>query len=127
MSGTIKQPPTDHLQSLQPGQPSVTFENFEVHGKEINCDIFGTLLTCIVYPSRFCIKGCYQKSSKMELFPARITIRSHFHRLADESPALPPYVQIESTVFYNLDGKKLNSSYKTDSFIKIRNSDVMFV
>lgn len=52
MSGTIKEPPTDHLQSFQPGHPSVTFEKLKVHGKEINYRIYiyGTVLIySIVY------------------------------------------------------------------------------
>lgn len=40
MSEILKRPPTDHLQSLQPGHPSVTSENLEVHGKETNYRIY---------------------------------------------------------------------------------------
>lgn len=36
MSEILKEPPTDHLQSLLPGHPSVTSENLQVHGKETN-------------------------------------------------------------------------------------------
>lgn len=33
-------PPTDQLQSLQPGHPSLTFKNFEVHDKEIDHRVY---------------------------------------------------------------------------------------
>lgn len=68
MSEILKQPPTDHLQSLQPGHPSVTSENLQVHGKETNYRIYTGLfceILCNLTP--FVSKKKKKKSSQLWL------------------------------------------------------------